>query len=334
MQLLLATTTNGAAFNHLLLTAGTFLGVSMVMFLLGRMMIGPARNRTEDALGEWRPLVLGRFTEAFARVLPVRETTRETLCKDLVRAGYFHRLAVTEYLGLRNAAVAGWMIFLATALALLDPTGQSLIRFATLGSAILLLLFSIPRIVLSSQANARAQRIGLALPDALDMVSMAMMGGVPLEHALKRVGRDIASAYPDLACELELVHYQADAGSLRQALEQFADRIDLPDVTTLATLVGQSERLGGNTVGAFQEFADVVRRTRRLRAEESGNKASVKLMFPVVLCLAPPVYVLLLGPAVLELRDFVRNQDTGALSEQVEQANRAPTSDPEWIAFE
>jgi len=60
---------------------------------------------------------------------------------------------------------------------------------------------------------------------------------------------------------------------------------------------------------AFREFADSVRRTRRQRAEEQGNKASVKLLFPVVLCLAPPIYILLLGPATLELKNFMNREN-------------------------
>ena len=78
-----------------------------------------------------------------------------------------------------------------------------------------------------------------------------------------------------------------------------------------------AEHLGGNVSSAFRDFADSIRRTRRQSAEERGNKASVKLLFPVVFCLAPPIYILLLGPAALELKQFVQreNRPGGALSQ-------------------
>lgn len=89
---------------------------------------------------------------------------------------------------------------------------------------------------------------------------------------------------------------------------QFAKRVNVPDVTVLATMVRHAEKLGGSISGAFREFADSIRRTRRQLAEERGNKASVKLMFPTILCLTPPVYILLLGPAVIDIKNFIQRE--------------------------
>jgi tight adherence protein C len=78
-------------------------------------------------------------------------------------------------------------------------------------------------------------------------------------------------------------------------------------VNALANLVTQSERTGTHVATAVTEFADGIRRQFRQRAEERANKTSVKLLFPVVICLAPPVFILLLGPPVLQLRSFIRD---------------------------
>lgn len=184
----------------------------------------------------------------------------------------------------------------------------------------LVLLFEIPRVVLSSQAEARRKRIQYALPDALDMINMTVTGGLPLRNALHRVGRELKTTHPDSACELTIIDRQSESGSLDQALRHFAARIDTPDVTVLATMVRHAEQLGGNVSGAFRDFADSIRRTRRQSAEERGNKASVKMLFPVVFCLAPSIYILFLGPAALELKQFVQreNRPGGALSQAVE----------------
>ncbi len=300
-----------------LLTAGAFFGVTLVIFVLGRMLLGGRRNRPEDAIGSRRPLVLGPLTEPFAGILPVRKATQQKLKRDLVRAGYYHRKALAEYLGFRNAAVVCWILFIATAVAVaVEPNSDEMRKLLALGGAVLLLVYSVPAIVLSSQATRRSRRVNQALPDALDMITMTMSGGVPMQRAVERVGQELGGTHPDLACELKIMHYQSETGSLEQALKEFSDRVDVPEVTALSALVRQAERLGGNVAGAFRDFADSVRRTRRARAEEQGNKASVKLLFPVVLCLAPPIYILLLGPAAVELKTFVNreNMPGGVLS--------------------
>jgi tight adherence protein C len=103
-------------------------------------------------------------------------------------------------------------------------------------------------------------------------------------------------------------------------LDLFAERIDTPDVRSLAAITSQSVRLGSNVGAAMQEYADGMRTNQRQRAEERGNRRSVAMLFPVALCLAPPVYILLLGPAVLELRDFAlrENRSGGVLAVDIE----------------
>jgi len=292
-----------------LLIMGTFFGTSLVVFLLGRMLIGGGRNQAEE-IGSRRRLILGGLTEPMAGILPVSTSKAQKLKKELVRAGYYHRKALEEYLAFRNAAMVCWLLFVATALVTaVEPGSQEANKLLMLGGGVLLLIYSVPRVILSSQASARTRRIHHALPDALDMITMTVSGGVPLQRALKRVGQELSHTHRDLACELTIIHHQADAGSLEQALNSFASRVDVPEVTALAALVRHAERLGGNVAAAFREFADSVRRTRRQRAEEQGNKASVKLLFPVVLCLAPPIYILLLGPATLELKNFMNREN-------------------------
>jgi tight adherence protein C len=149
------------------------------------------------------------------------------------------------------------------------------------------------------------------------MITMCMTGGLPLQHSLARVGTELEATHPDLACELRITGRQMDVGSLGQALRQFADRIDTPDVQSLAAMVNQTERQGTSVAAAFHEFADGVRRARRQRAEEHASKTTVKMLLPIVFCLAPPIYMLLLTPAVIELRAFVlqENRPGGVLSQ-------------------
>jgi hypothetical protein len=92
--------------------------------------------------------------------------------------------------------------------------------------------------------------------------------------------------------------------------------------------------LGTNVATAVREFADSLRRGARFRAEERANKASIKLLFPVILCLAPPVYILLCGPSVLQLREFLINENrpggmlTGGMSRGRANANYGDAAAP------
>lgn len=98
----------------------------------------------------------------------------------------------------------------------------------------------------------------------------------------------------------------AETIALSSAVQRFAKRLDVPDVHSVASMVWQAEQQGASVAGAFQAFSDQVRLTRRQRAEEAANKTAFKMLFPLVLCLMPAVNLVLLGPAVLDLRNFFR----------------------------
>ncbi len=316
-----------------MLVMGVFLAIALSITLAGRIVIGWGRNRLPEAdqVGSRRPLILGPLTLAFAWVFPVSQKKQERLREDLVSAGYFHRRALEEYLAFRNAAALAWLVFLGTAVVLLAEPGENVTpQILTGGAVVFGFLLAVPRIVLSAQSEARRNRIRFALPDSLDMISMMVTGGLPLRQAIQRVQKDLHRAHPDMACELAIIDHHAQAGSMDQSLQQFANRVKIPDVTVLATMVRHAEKLGGNITGAFREFADSIRRSRRQLAEERGNKASVKLMFPTILCLTPPVYILLLGPAVIEIKNFVQkeNRQGGVLSQTIEPRMNSASARP------
>jgi tight adherence protein C len=299
--------------NPTLLAAGAFVAIALAVYILGRLIVPTNRNNPDGR----RPLAFGLLTRPLAAMLPA--LADEELAKDLRRAGLYHPFALHEYLAIRNALVLGWMAVCGLAYGLIVRNEvQWTIPFLVLAVVVMIICYSVPRLVLQSMAAARLQRIEQSLPDGLDMITMVMEGGLSLVASLEHVGREIGAAHPDLACELTIVARHTQARALDHALKQFADRIDTPDVQSLSALVSYAERLGSDMVGAFREFADGIRRGARQRAEERGNKASVKLLFPIVLCLAPPVYILLLAPAVLELRNFVlrENRPGGVLSQE------------------
>lgn len=296
-----------------------FLVVYVLCFGLLKLLMRGRKNRQDEILTSHgrRRLIFGAMTHALAGVLPTRAATRQRLARFLPHAGYYHRLALAEFLSLRNTLVVGWVLLvMAMIVAATEPGEPLMYQMGVVGLVGALLLYSMPRLVLEIAANRRVRRIGEGLPDALDMITMCMSGGLPLQHAMTRVSDELQSIHPDLAFELRIVGRQMDAGSLDSAITQFARRIDAPEVHSLAAMICQTEQQGGNVASAFETFADSVRLNRRQRAEEMGNKTAIKLLFPLVFCLAPPVYLMLLAPAVLEIREVVTRESEpgGALA--------------------
>ena len=295
----------------------TFVGIVIVLFSLGLSLIRVGRAKTRDEL-DHAPLVFGAFTTGLAYLLPNSSQRLEVIRRELKQAGYYHPLALEQFLAVRNSMVCGWLILVATVLlTAFEPTQNP--SFYQVGAAVgvLVACFALPRLYLQAVAASRVKRIQRGLPDALDMITMCVSGGMPLQGALERVGKEIHQSHVDLTLELEILRRQAEAYSLEHALRQMADRIDIPEVKSLTEIVSHTERLGTNVAVAITQFSDSVRRSYRQRAEERGNKNSVKMLLPVALCLAPPIYILLLAPAALEIRDFVlrENRPGGVLSQ-------------------
>jgi tight adherence protein C len=323
------------------ITLGAFLLVFALVFVLGDVLTGGrrrvlARNASASFFRQDSSSAsyAGWFWKLMSVLVPQLPAEIVGIKRDLGRAGFYSPSALNEYLGTRNLLLL--MVLVTTvALSFQSQSRPELQRTVILtGWVVGILVFALPRMLLRLQANARVARIQKSLPDALDVVTMCLTGGLPLQEALGRVTEEMQYAHPEVAVELEIVRKQSDANTLSHAMRQFANRIDLPDVRSMAALVSQTERLGTNVATAVREFADSLRRGARFRAEERANKASIKLLFPVILCLAPPVYILLCGPSVLQLREFLINENrpggmlTGGMSRGRANANYGDAAAP------
>ncbi len=301
-----------------------FASIAMIVFLLGQRLrkSAPAPN-PHNVL---KPDSFGPLTEPLAGVFPLSAKKRKILKNELLGAGQFHSNALSNYLSRRNVCVM--IVMLATALILcsqaFDPAYNKFILIGGLVATIF--AYGLPRLVLSSIASRRRQGIENAFPDALDMIAMSVEGGLPLQDAMRRVSDEFKPSHRALSKELLIISRQTDTGSVQQAMASFAERIDMPEIGAWAALMSQSQRLGGKMASALLECADRMRQNRKTRAEQSGNTASIKLLLPTVLCLAPPVFILLIGPAALDFRDFM-NRERAESTELVEQANTVTVLD-------
>jgi tight adherence protein C len=162
-----------------------------------------------------------------------------------------------------------------------------------------------PGLWLDTLAARRRAALRRALPDALDMLVLCLEGGISLAAALQRVTGELRRAHPTLADEMEVVQRETQLGQAAgDALKRFGDRADLEEVRNLASVILQAERYGGGLVKALRVHADGCRMERQHRAEELAQKAAVKILFPMLLCIFPAIFIVVLGPAAYHLADL------------------------------
>ncbi len=150
--------------------------------------------------------------------------------------------------------------------------------------------------------RSRQTRIRRALPDALDVMVICLEGGLSLAGSFSRVARELATAHPMLAVEFNIVERQIQMGrTTGEAVRGLADRFDLEELRSMSSVITQAERVGSSVVTALQVFADTLRQKRHQRAEEMAHKATVKLLFPTIFFIFPGIFVVVLGPAAIQI---------------------------------
>ena len=210
----------------------------------------------------------------------------------LVQAGYRREEALTVFFGIRILfAIA--LFFLFSSSLLTKPN----ILFALGGLALGYLL---PGMVLARLAKRRAHRIRLSLADMLDLLVVSVEAGLGLDQALSRVGAELAFAYPELSDELRLINLELRAGKPRsEALRNLADRTGVDDLSSLVTMLIQTDKFGTSVAQSLRVYSETLRTKRRQRAEEAAAKTGVKMVFPLVVCIFPALWIVTIGPAAI-----------------------------------
>jgi len=159
-----------------------------------------------------------------------------------------------------------------------------------------------PRIVLSRMVQNRQKEIQKALPDALDLLVICVEAGLGLNEALIRVAREMRHVSEVLTDEIALTNLKIRAGTPRdEAFLDLADRTGVGDVHSLVTMLIQTEQFGTSVAKSLRVHAATLRTKRRQRAEEAAAKTTIKILFPLGFCIFPALFVVLLGPALIEI---------------------------------
>lgn len=221
-----------------------------------------------------------------------------------------HRLPLTQA-GYRSATagrVYGWVRIAAP---LLSPAAlfaggkaigmpdKTLYLLAVSGAAAGLTL---PGAFLRSKARKRQEMITDALPDALDLLTVCVEAGLGINSAFLRIAEEFRLSNPTLSEEFDIVNREMVAGKPRMdALRALADRTGVEDVKSLVAMLIQTERLGTSLAQSLRVHSDSLRVRRRQRAEEAAAKTTIKLVFPLVFLLFPALFIVILGPGVLQI---------------------------------
>ena len=211
----------------------------------------------------------------------------------LVQAGHRNPEAVPVFLAIRVGFAIAVFTFCMTPL-LIKPNMATALTGAMVG-------YLLPGMLLARKARRRQHRIRLSLADALDLLVVSVEAGLGLDQALARVAQELAFAYPDLSSELRLVNLELLAGKGRsEALRNLADRTGVDDLSSLVAMLVQTDKFGTSVANSLRVFSETLRTKRRQRAEEAAAKTGVKMVFPLVVCIFPAIWIVTIGPAAIQ----------------------------------
>jgi tight adherence protein C len=139
-------------------------------------------------------------------------------------------------------------------------------------------------------------------PDFLDLMVVCADSGLSMEAALERVGRELGDNYPSLCANIHMTNLEIRAGkTMTDALEHFGDRLGLEEARAFATLIQQSAELGSSITEALRVYSDDMRHKRLSRAEEKAYSLPAKLSLPMMICIFPVIFVVILLPVAVRL---------------------------------
>ncbi len=265
---------------------------------------GPSRN---GAAAVPRAGIGERFRRRFFPRADAAEGIAERISAEeprgsralLTRAGYrspgAYRVYVAICVGLPALLLAGAIA--GGRHAGISNRGVLCLAWIALAAGVLL-----PRIHLRAKIRRRQEDIQDALPDALDLLVVCVEAGLGLNSAFIKIAEEFRLSSPFLSEEFDIVNREMVAGKPRiDALRALATRTGVEDVKALVAMLIQTERLGTSLSQSLRVHSDSLRTKRRQRAEEAAAKTTIKIVFPLVFCLFPSLFIVILGPGAIQI---------------------------------
>ena len=166
--------------------------------------------------------------------------------------------------------------------------------------------YMLPFLLVKRRAKARQHEIQKAIPDMLDLLVVCVEAGLGLNQALYRVAQEIDAVSTETAEELAIANLEIRAGTPRtEALRGLAARTGLDDMSSLVSMLVQTDRFGTSIARALRVHSDSLRSKRKQQVEERAAKTTIHMIFPLALFIFPAIFVVLLGPALFMVKDIL-----------------------------
>jgi tight adherence protein C len=258
-------------------------------------VVGPTTVREEEMQQSFvdrivKPMVV-RLVRVVGHLSPPHNVER--LRRDLLLAGNPHDMTVTDFFGVRTLAGTGCGLL---AVPLMLFSGKLSIQTLLVVAGLVILGFYGPNFWLKRRIKGRQKEIIKALPDALDMLTIAVDAGLGFDAAMMKIGEKWSNA---LAQEFTRVVTEIRVGKTRrEALRDLSTRTGVRDVSNFVAVLVQADQLGLSISRVLHAQSEQLRIRRRQRAEETARQAPIKMLFPLVFLIFPAMFAVILGPAV------------------------------------
>ncbi len=204
------------------------------------------------------------------------------------------------YQGLRVLCIALFLVPTSAVMLVMEGFTQKAFMYIVILGGI---GFYLPQIALWLMVSSRKKQIFLTLPDALDLLVVCVESGLGLDAALRKVTDEMKDHAKIICEEFALANLQLQMGrSRREVLHDLGIRTGVDDMKALAAILIQADRFGSSIAQALRVQSDSMRVRRRQLAEEKAAKTAVQLIFPLVLFIFPAIFVVLVGPAAIQIQ--------------------------------
>jgi tight adherence protein C len=224
----------------------------------------------------------------------------KVLRRRMIQAGIFDDRAVAYFFVARTALAIGVAFAVFIVLPMVSTLQGTMFWIAVVGGGIA--GYVGPSMYLDRRIAARRNEHRSGFPDFMDLLVVCADSGLSMEASLERVGRELADSYPSLCTNIHMANLEIRAGrTMTEALEHLGDRLGLEEARSFATLIQQSAELGSSITDALRVYSDDMRHKRLSRAEEKAYSLPAKLALPMMICIFPVIFVVILLPVVVRL---------------------------------
>ncbi|MEC7408259.1 MAG: type II secretion system F family protein [Planctomycetota bacterium] len=318
----MSTTTLFAQLNPILTSSvAIFITVTLVMWILLERISGGDRPQAEIRLDRLRKKqhrkdlseladentntkqtltqVLEKATSPLAETVSGNEKEMSQLKEKLMNAGFRRESAPVVFKSIQFAGVVAGLVAGGVFGMIADGMNQGMAMKTAIG---MILGFMVPNLFLEQLVKARKQKIFLGLPDALDLMVVCVEAGLGMDQALRKVAEEMAKSHPEIGEEFSIANQQLQFARPRaEVLKALGLRSGVEDLKQLASILIQADKFGSSVAAALRVQSDAMRVKRRQIAEEKAAKTAVQMIFPLVLFIFPGIFVVLVGPAAINM---------------------------------